>query len=199
MKYSMLSVAAFVASSLASPAYFRDEPKKPGDITIDNKLNNNVNLDILQPNPIDVDEFGVYNRRVIIKGLSSYTIPEKDVPPSADLKLSVVPTKPPVVGQGPVDVQYRSLHPGPDSPFTYRIRRDPHFVFPGVVDIQPRSRTPQPQCHRVTSFPQGHHIPLPPPRCDAGTKLLITLCQQGHPDCPPHSHHPPTEYEAEWL
>ncbi|KAF5134041.1 hypothetical protein E5D57_004672 [Metarhizium anisopliae] len=197
MKYSMLSVAAFVASSLASPAYFWSEPEKPGDITINNRLNNNVSLDILQPKPIDDDEFGVYTRRVIIGGLSSYTIPKKDVPPSADLRLSVVRTKPPVPGQGPVHVQYKSLRPGPHSPFTYRIRRDPHFVFPGVVDIQPRPRTPQPQCHRVTSFPNRPDI-RPPPRCDAGTKLLITLCQQGHPDCPPR-HPPPTEYEAEWL
>ncbi|KID80298.1 uncharacterized protein G6M90_00g010840 [Metarhizium brunneum] len=196
MKYSMLSVAAFVASSLASPAYFSGEPEKPGDITINNRLNTNVNLDILQPNPIDVDEVGVYNRRVIIKGLSSYTIPEKEVPPSADLRLRVLS---PMPGQGPVDVIYRSLHRGPDSPFTYDIRRnDPHFVFPGVVDIQPRPRTPQPQCRRLTSFPQGHHIPVLP-KCDAGTKLLITLCEQNHPDCPPRPHPPPTEYEAEWL
>lgn len=190
MKYSMLSVAAFVASSLASPAYFWDEPNKPGPITIDNKLNAPVRLDNL---PINPDEFEVYGRSVDIQSGQSYTIREDEVLPSADLELSVVPGMP---GQGAVHVKYRSLHVGPDSPFTYRITRDPHFAFPGVLDVQPRPKTPQPQCYRVVSFPNDHHIPLLP-RCDAGTKLLITLCQQGHPDCPPGRN---AEYhEAEWL
>ncbi|KAH0600904.1 hypothetical protein MHUMG1_01903 [Metarhizium humberi] len=195
MKYSMLSVAAFVASSLASPAYFRGQPNKPGPITIDNKLNNNVSLDILPPNPIDVDEFGVYTRPVIIKGLSSYTIPEEDVPPIADLRLRVL-TPIPIPGQGPVDVNYESVRHGPDAPFTYGITSEPHFPFPGVVDVQPRPETAE--CYGLT-YPQGP-VRRPPPFCDAGTKLLITLCQEeGGVPCPPIHRPPPTRYEAEWL
>ncbi|KAK8930220.1 hypothetical protein H634G_01230 [Metarhizium anisopliae BRIP 53293] len=190
MKYSMLSVAAFVASSLASPAYLRGEPEKPGPITVDNKLNTDVRLEII---PIQGHEFEAYDAYVDIKGGQAYTI--EDLPPSADLKLRVLT---PIPGQGPVDVIYRSLHPGPDSPFRYWINRgSPHFVFPGVVDVQPKPQTAQ--CYRLTSYP--NRLLPPPPFCDAGTRLLITLCQEeeGGVPCPPIHRPPPTRYEAEWL
>ncbi|KAF5127357.1 hypothetical protein E5D57_008287 [Metarhizium anisopliae] len=189
MKYSMLSVAAFVASSLASPAYFWDEMEssKPGPITINNRLNKAIILNPVPGTPIDVDdEFEVDAAQVKIAAHGSYII--QDPLPSANLKLKVLP---PMPGQGEVAVKYNSQ----GAEFGYSIKRlVPHSGFPGVVYVQPQPQRP-PQCRRLTLVP-GHPEPHPA-KCRAGTKLTVTLCQQNDPNCPPRHH---AEYdEAEWL
>ncbi|KID99845.1 hypothetical protein MAJ_04311, partial [Metarhizium majus ARSEF 297] len=87
MKYSMLSVAAFVASSLASPAFW-DESIKPGPISITNNLNQAVRLKRAGPKSIDFDEFEVEQPGQIIPQGRTITI--SSPPPIQDLKLSVL-------------------------------------------------------------------------------------------------------------
>ncbi|KID80898.1 hypothetical protein MAJ_11454, partial [Metarhizium majus ARSEF 297] len=191
MKYSMLSVAAFVASSLASPAYFWDESISPGQITIRNMLNDRVRLSPPRAKSIDVDEFEVDTDDVIIPAHHSYTI---DKPrPSANLELTVLKPIPGLLEQA--ELKYHSR--GPE--FTYWLQRiPPHGKSHGVVfDVQPQPQRP-PRCQRETLFPgqpktrQGE--------CPANTKLLVNVCQKGLGiPCPPPPPPPPAEYEAEWL
>ncbi|EFY99503.1 hypothetical protein X797_002126 [Metarhizium robertsii] len=194
MKYSMLSVAAFVAASLASPAYFSDEMEssKPGAITINNRLNQAIILNPLPGKSIDVDdddEFEVDASSVKIAAHGSYVI--QDPPPSASLKLKVLSHAPPMPGRGQVAVKYHSQ----GAQFRYTIKRlVPHTGFPGVVYVQPQPQRP-PQCRRLALVP-GRPEPHPA-QCRAGTKLTVTLCQKNDYNCPPRHH---AEYdEAEWL
>ncbi|KID90412.1 hypothetical protein MGU_02289 [Metarhizium guizhouense ARSEF 977] len=184
MKYSMVSVAAFVASSLASPAFWDESIKPPGPITITNNMNQAVRLNRSRPKYMDVDEFDED-----VEGISTIipqgrTITISTPPPIQDLKLSVL--------QAPgnqVEVAYASQGPA----FKYAIKRIEHDRFPGVVSVQPQPQSHE--CRRLTLFP--HRPNVGPVRCRAGTRLRVTLCQQGHPHCPPPS--PNAEDEIEWL
>lgn len=192
MKYSMLSVAAFVASSLASPAFWDEESIKPGPIAITNNMNQAVRLTRAGPRSIDFDdeEFEVEQPGQIIPQGRTITI--SSPPPIQDLKLRVLHSR-----RNQVEVAYVSR----GQSFNYAIKRIEEDRFPGVVSVQPQPQSPQ--CRRLTLFPHGRQPR--PVTCRAGTKLHVTLCQQGHPHCPPPRPRfedettPHFEDEIEWL